>query len=117
MNYQITSDNIEISNSMKVLATDKLSRLDNKLKDVPEGSKSCRVVLNTAPDNTYEVKIEAIIDGEKFFSEEVGYTLESALILAIEELEKQLEKSKYGGADWEERREQKRFPTNDPDLI
>jgi ribosomal subunit interface protein len=117
MNYQITSDNVEISNSMKELALEKLSRVENKLKNVPEGSKSCRVVLNTAPDETFEVKLDVVAEGESFFTSEVGYSLEAALLLAIEELERQIEKSKFGGSGWEDTRESKRFPTDNPDIV
>jgi len=109
MDYQITSDNIQISESMKELAKSKLTKLETRLKEIPDGSKSFRVVLNGAPDEKFEVKVEAVINGKQYFSEETDYSLESALVLVVEELNKQFEKSKMYEQNWEEKREAKRF--------
>jgi ribosomal subunit interface protein len=117
MNYQITSDNIEISESMRELARIKLSKLENRFKGVPEGSKSTRVVMNKEPVDRFGVKVELDIDGTVFFIDQKSFTVENALIIAVEDLERQIEKSKYGSTDWEEKRESKRFPTDDPDTI
>jgi ribosomal subunit interface protein len=119
MNYQITSDNIEVSESMRELAKVKLSKLENRFKDVPEGSKSARIVMNTEPVERFGVKIELNIDGTMFFIDQKGFTLEACLITAVEELERQVEKSKFGTAGWEDKRESKRFPTDtdDPEAL
>ena len=120
MEYQITSDNIEISESMKALALEKFAKFESRTKDIPEGSKSCRIVMNKAPEETFEVRVEVILNGVHFFSDETHFSLETALILVIEELERQLNKNKIGQEDgkaWEEQREAKRFPTDEPDNI
>jgi ribosomal subunit interface protein len=116
MNYQITSDNIEISESMKTLALKKLSKIEVRLKDVHDDLKSTRVVLNSAPKDNFIVKVEVIAEGTKFFVENTNYNLETALIAAVEEIEKQIEKSKYGSAVWEKRRRAKRFETPKEDM-
>ncbi|EKE00136.1 MAG: hypothetical protein ACD_22C00088G0005 [uncultured bacterium] len=115
MKYQITSDNIQISESMKVLAEEKLAKIDGRFTNIPEESKSVRVVLNTSPNDCFEVKIELTVDGHNFFTDETEHTLETALVNAVEELERQIDKSKYWEKDWEEQRESKRFPADDPD--
>ena len=56
MNYQITSDNIEISPSMEALAKEKFERLEKRTKDEPEETKHARIVLNSAPENMFMVK-------------------------------------------------------------
>lgn len=115
MNYQITSDNIELSESMKTLAQEKLAKLNPRLKNIPEELKSCRVVMNSAPLEQFAVKLELTLKGKMFFTDERNYNLETALILAVEELERQLEKnwSKEDEKAWEERRESKRVDEED----
>jgi ribosomal subunit interface protein len=118
MEYQITSDNIEVSDSMKEMALSKLSKLEPRLKDIPEDLCSFRVVMNKAPDEMFQVKTEAIINGEQYFAEETDFTVETAMILVVEELERQLEKAKFGDeTGWEDIREAKRFPVDDPDSV
>lgn len=96
MNYQITSDNISISPSMKSLAKDKLDKIDRILSDVNEDSKSVRVVMNKASDkdDTFEVKILLNADGKEYFSNHIDYTLESAVVNTVEELARMLRKDK-----------------------
>ncbi|KKS17345.1 MAG: hypothetical protein UU77_C0001G0005 [candidate division WWE3 bacterium GW2011_GWC1_41_7] len=111
MDYQITSDNITVSDSMKELAQSKFSKLDGRLKEIPDGSKSIRIVMNSAPDETFEIKAEAIINGKQYFAHETDFSMESAMVLVVEELHKQLEKAeKMYEQKWEENREAKRFP-------
>jgi ribosomal subunit interface protein len=113
MNYQISSDNMEVTESMKELAREKLSRIEERFDYIPEGSKSARVVMNTAPVEQFEVRVEINLDGNVFFTDETNYSLETALITAVEELDRQIEKSKLGSEDWEKQREAKRF---DPEI-
>ena len=65
--------------------------------------------MNTAPVEQFEVKIELDLDGEHFFTNEINFTLETALVLAVEELDRLIEKSRFGSKNWEEKRESKRF--------
>lgn len=96
MNYQITSDNISLSPSMKSLALDKLQKLDRILKDIPEDSRSARVVLNkgAGDEDTFEVKIHLNAKGKEYFSNDTDYTLETAIVRTIEELARMIEKEK-----------------------
>ena len=94
MNYQITSDNIEISASMEALAKEKFARVEHRVKDAPEGSKAARIVMNTAPDGMFTVRAEVRVNGDDYFSDETDYTLEGALIKTVEELINMMEKKK-----------------------
>ncbi len=115
MNYQITSDNIEISESMKELVYLKMQKLERRWESVHEGSKSVRVVLNSAPDKTFMVKIEATINGEPYFTEEAGFELETALVDAVEELDRIYRKDKdYDQKQqWQQAREEKTVSEDD----
>lgn len=111
MNYQIQSDNMDLSPSMTELAKDKLRKLEKHFKDYPDDTITARVVLNKAPDDTFEVKIKFGINGKEIFAEKVNYSLESALVVVIEDLDKQLEKerSKHRTEkEWNAQRDQKR---------
>jgi ribosome-associated translation inhibitor RaiA len=92
MNYQITSDNIAISPSMETLTKDKFERIESRYKDYPADSCFARVVLNTAPDNMFYVKVDLNINGKEYFSDETEYSLEAGLIKVVEELLEMIEK-------------------------
>lgn len=111
MSIQITSDNIELSPSMHELANQKLAKLQDHIPDYVAENTSYRVVMNSAPDQQFTVKIEATIKGKHFFSDETHPVLESAIIKAIEELDRQVQKEvkKDRTDDWEKQRELKRF--------
>lgn len=99
---------------MVTLTKEKLARVESKLSHIEEDLKTIRVVLNKAPNETFEAKIEITISGKKYVADEVDYTLETAIILATEEIERQLEK--FRGIiekNWEKQRELKRFPEKD----
>lgn len=115
MKYQITSDNIEISESMKHLAKEKMAKIEHHVKNAPPEASSCRVVMNTAPDNMFTIKIELDLNGKMFFTDETGPVLETTLISAVEELDRQIEKKLTGKHEknWEEKRESKRLQPTD----
>ena len=94
MQYQISSDNIDMSPSMEALTKEKFSRIESRLADMPEGSCSARIVLNTAPEGMFEVKIKLNASGKEYFSDETDYTLESALVRAVEEILIMMERDK-----------------------
>lgn len=118
MNYQITSDNIDISESMKELARQKVQVLDNKLKHIPESVKSVRVVFNKVPEDKFEVTILFVVRKKEYFAEGLEYKVETALIKAVDHLERMFEKDKimFGAGDWEEAREAKRYEIPDEDV-
>lgn len=111
MQYQITSDNIQMSSSMEILAKGKVAKLENQLMQVPEDSRLVRVVMNTAPNDMFLVKLLTTVYGKEYFTEEIEYTLESALVKAVDEMERMLKKDRSVGTtqDWEEAREAKRL--------
>lgn len=115
MGYQITSDNIDISPSMIVLTKQKLAKLDHHLAHIHPDLISYRVVLNSIPDNAFEAKLEVQIKGKVYFAHEKHHVLESAIILATEDLDKQLKKvlHKEKAQEWEQKREQKRLTEED----
>ncbi|MFA6981475.1 MAG: HPF/RaiA family ribosome-associated protein [Patescibacteria group bacterium] len=111
MIIQVTSDDIEVSPSMIELAKKKLTRIDDRFPGVPEDSKEARVVLNTLPNEHFEVKIDLIAEGKEYFSQHVDFSLETAIIEAVEEIDRQVEKEKsIIEKEWEEKREIKRSP-------
>lgn len=111
MQYQITSDNIELSPSMEVLAKEKMKVIETKLKHVYDDLKSFRIVMNTAPTNQFQVKIHAVVHGKEYFTDETSGTLEHALITAINELEVILGKARVfeKTKEWQQAREAKRM--------
>jgi len=117
MKYQVTSDNMEVSPSMLELAKQKLAKIEHKLADVESDLKSARVVLNTAPQNTFDAKIELTLAGKTYYASEVDTSLETALVNTVEGLDKQLQKAKSEHQkNWEKQREMKRASEEGTDL-
>ena len=92
MQYQITSDNIELSPSMEALTKEKFERIESRVKHLPEGSCFARVVLNTIPEEKFEAKVNLDLSGKEYFSDETAFTLENALVEVVEELLQMIEK-------------------------
>lgn len=110
MNIQITSDNIEITPSMKVLAEEKTEKIIARLKDHPEDLISLRVVLNKGEAaDTFDAKVETNIAGTSYFASSTAFNLESALIDSVADVLRQFDrdKSKTESTDWQERRNMK----------
>jgi len=110
MQYQITSDNIEVSDSMKVLAEEKFSKIEERLNEKERAEALARVVLNKASaDDEFRAKIELSYGGKKYFASERDYLLESAIIKAVNEVERMRKKDDIGYVeDWKKQREIKR---------
>jgi ribosome-associated translation inhibitor RaiA len=94
MNYQITSDNMELTPSMETLTKEKFERLENKMKDFPDETKHARVVLNTAPEGKFLIKAQVKVGGREYFSDEADYSIETALIKTVQEIFQMMEKEK-----------------------
>jgi ribosome-associated translation inhibitor RaiA len=94
MNYQITSDNMTVSPSMDALAKTKFERVSKRFQDVEEDAKFARIVLNTAPNETFHVKANITIGGRDYFSDDTNYNLETAMINTVEEILQMIEKDK-----------------------
>lgn len=109
MIIQVTSDNIEVSPSMIELSKQKLARIDDRFPDVPEDSKTARVVLNFLPGENFEAKLDLVIRGKEYFSQHTDFSLETAIIEAVEELDRQMEREKtIIEKEWDEKRQMKR---------
>jgi ribosome-associated translation inhibitor RaiA len=116
MPIQILSDNIEMTPSMKVLAEQKLETLLSHAKGKNREEANVRVVMNKAQEQgKMLVKVEAAIDGKSYFGDEEDFTLESALIRAVDEVDKQYlkDKEKSRNRDYEINRELKRYIEED----
>jgi len=92
MKYQITSDNIDLSPSMETLTKNKFERIESRTKHLPQDSCFARIVLNTAPENLFSVKVNLDLNGKEYYSDESDFTLEAALIKVVEELLEMMEK-------------------------
>jgi ribosome-associated translation inhibitor RaiA len=92
MKYQISSDNLELTPSMETLAKEKFERIETRTKHIPEDSCFARIVLNSAPENKFYVKVNLDLSGKEYFSDEEDFTLEGALIKVVEELLEMMEK-------------------------
>lgn len=113
MNIQITSDNIQMTDSMKSLVEQKLPKLLKRIKEnTPEDLVDLRVVLNKGDaEDTFEVKFDLSMGNMRVVGKDYEYTLESAVVKAIEDTIRQFEKekSKKDGIDWDKRRELKTY--------
>lgn len=111
MNIQITSDNLEVTPSMKVLAEQKLSRLQKQIsKETPQDLVDVRMVLNKADaEGQFEAKVEFVLGGMKFFGRAEEFSMESAVVEALNDTIRQFRKGreKKNETDWEERRKLK----------
>ncbi len=104
---------------MKVLAEQKLAVLLGHVQQRSREEATVRVVMNKSqePDKLL-AKIEAKIDGKTYFGDDADYTLESSLIRAIDEVDKQYlkDKAKTKERDYEKNRELKRLDESALDI-
>ncbi len=101
---------------MKALAKQKLAPLLAHIEQRGREEASIRVVMNKSHDHDkLLVKVEATIEGKVYFGNETDFTLESALIRAVDEVDKQYlkDKEKAKERDWEKNRDLKRFDGGD----
>lgn len=112
MPIQILSDNMELTPSMKALAEQKLAVLLGHIQKRSREEANIRVVMNKSqePDKLF-AKVEVKIEGKTYFGDDSDYTLESALIRAVDEVDKQYlkDKAKAKERDYEKSRELKRL--------
>jgi len=103
---------------MKALAEQKLTPLLAHVEQRSREEADIRVVMDRSDDHDkLLVKVEATIEGKMYFGDETDFTLESALIGAVDEVDKQYlkDKEKTKERDWEKNRELKRFDGGDSD--
>ncbi len=118
MNIQISSDNMSVTPSMKSLVESKLTKLERHWADKDPATILLRVVLNTAPDEKFLVKLDLNLDGELLYTEELGFELETAVVDAINELDRQYKKVKDRDTDkWEKQREEKYLTEQDLEAL
>jgi ribosomal subunit interface protein len=96
MNYQITSDNIDMSPSMENLVREKFGRLESHIRKPDLEVSSVRVVLNKASgvDKDFTVKAVVKLPKKEYFSDETSYSLEHAVVKTVEELDRMMRKGK-----------------------
>ncbi|MCA9308623.1 MAG: HPF/RaiA family ribosome-associated protein [Patescibacteria group bacterium] len=115
MKYQVTSDNLEVIESMKVLADRKIKSLFKYLKGIPEDLVFARIVLNKgSADDTFQAKLTLDTGAHSYHADSVDFSLETALIQAVNDIKVQYKNYKEKNSDkkWEESRELKRFPAH-----
>ncbi len=103
---------MELTPSMRALAEQKLAVLLGHIQQRSREEANIRIVMNKAqePDKLL-AKVEAWIDGKNYFGDDSDYTLESALVRAVDEVDKQYlkDKDKVKERDYEKNRELKRL--------
>jgi ribosome-associated translation inhibitor RaiA len=105
---------------MKALAEQKLAPLLAHIEKKSRDEAILRVVMNKSDDHDkLLVKIEASIEGKMYFGDEVDFVLETALIRAIDEVDKQYlrDKAKIKERDYGKNRDLKRFDGGDTDTV
>ncbi len=105
MKFQVTSTNIEVSDSMVSLVEQKFERLASRYANLPEDACYARVVIDTVHDGAFAVKVVANLNGKEYFTDETDNSLEHALLECVEELLRMIEKDQ--DRDWEAARKAK----------
>lgn len=103
-----------VTESMKALVDSKVQKLNRIWSGKNSDNIRLRVVLNSAPEGKFLVKLDLDLDGTRYYTEEPGYELETAIVDSVEELLKQYSKndSKYT-SKWEEKRDSKGMSEKD----
>lgn len=109
MIYQISSDNLSLTPSMETLGREKTQKLEKFFPNLPPDEVKARIVLNKGSrEGMFEVKFELSVRGKRYFSQEKNFSLETAVINCVDEIERQLEKSRNENErDWEKLRDLK----------
>jgi ribosomal subunit interface protein len=96
MQYQISSDNMELTPSMEVLAKQKFFRIEKHLSEQDSQVSSIRVVLNKSKgaEGGFTVKGEIRIPGHEYFSDETSQSFEHALVKTVEEIDRMMQRDK-----------------------
>lgn len=107
MQYQITSDNLDVTESMKTLAMQKFEKIEGRLTQKELDEAMVRIVMNkSGAEGEFRVKAELSFEGKKYFGTETAFKLETALIKAIEEVERMRRKDDIAfQEEWAEKRE------------
>ena len=101
---------------MNALAEQKLASLLAHIEQRNRDEASIRVVINKSHNHDrLSVKLEATIEGKMYFGDEADFLLESALIKAINEVNKQYlkDKEKTKERNYEKNRDLKHFDGGD----
>ena len=94
MQYQITSDNFDLSSNITHLAEQKLSKLEKFIQDFGDDLKEVRAVINKGPRFGFSVKVELWVPNESFVAQAFGFSLEGVIDEAVEEMVRQINKYK-----------------------
>lgn len=94
---------------MEALGKEKAQKLEKFFPNLLADEVKARVVLNKGSrDGMFEVKLELSVRGKKYFTQEKNFSLETAIIDCVDEIERQLEKSRNENErDWDKLRDLK----------
>lgn len=112
MKIQVTSDNMELNDTMYALTSSKLEKIEKYFDAHHAEHVSLRVVLNkSGADAMFVVKIDMDVGKTDIFGSSEDFSLESALIGAVDDVLRQYKKftEKRNTKDWKDGREVKRF--------
>lgn len=93
MNIQIQAIKFDATEKLQLFVTKKLSKLDRLYDQITTAEVYLKVVKPETSENK-EVEITLVAPNAKFFASKVCDTFEEAVDLAVEALEKQIEKAK-----------------------
>jgi len=80
-----------------MLTKEKFIRIEKRLKSVPKGSKSVRIVMNTPKvENKFTVKTTVKVKGKKYFSDDTNDSLEHAIIGTVNKILRMMNKDNLG---------------------
>lgn len=96
MNIQIIGDNFNVSDSTRLLITEKINNhLDKLLIDFAPEMKTASLRISKNKLNEFQVSLDMSLPGKEYiFAETRHLLLESALIDLSQQIEKQIEKYK-----------------------
>ena len=114
MNLQVSSDNMDVLESMQIMVENKVQRLLRLWGSYEDTDKYVRVVLNSGPDQTFIVKLEAVVKGSSYYGSASGASLEPAIVEAVEEVTRQYKKAnRLKSSDWADKRRHKVLSEDD----
>lgn len=93
MYYQVHVRDLDLTEAVQALVSEKLGLLEHLLQDYPPDSVMASVRLHRLPvtDEFYNVRVVLELPGDRFFATASGETLENGLVNVAAELERQLQ--------------------------
>lgn len=110
MQYQLVSENLEITPSMKTLTDLKLGRLLPYFSDLHADSVKLKISTNKDFNDTFTTEVLLVLNGKDFIAKATNHNYETSVIDSIEIIERQIIKSKEKSTEqkWKKARKMKR---------